>query len=399
MHHKKNYGPSTMDHQTDRSILHMDLDAFFVSVEQRKDKRLLGKALIIGGTGDRGVVSSCSYEARRFGVHSAMPMRLARRLCPHGIVIKGDFEAYEQCSREVTEIVREHSPLYEKASIDEFYIDLTGMDRFFGCYQYALELRNRIMKETHLPISLGLSQNKLVAKVVTNEVKPNGYMELPAQEVQAFLNPLHVQRIPMIGKQTSRRLTYLGVRQVHTLREIPLHVLERIFGKYGTLLYKSARGEDERPIVPAVERKSMSTETTFSQDSIDIEMMRARITRMVEQLAHKLRSEHKLTTCITLKLRYASFETLTRQKRIPYSSNDDILLKNALELFEQLYQKRIRIRLLGVRFSHLVSGGHQVALFQDIPRQSSLYAAIDAIKHKHGISSLIRGSGMGKYPL
>ena len=383
-----------MDHQTNRSILHMDLDAFFVSVEQRKDKRLLGKALIIGGTGDRGVVSSCSYEARRFGVHSAMPMRLARRLCPHGIYIKGDFEAYEQCSKEVTEIVREHSPLYEKASIDEFYVDLTGMDRFFGCYQYALELRTRIMKETQLPISLGLSQNKLVAKVVTNEVKPNGHMQLPAQQIQAFLNPLHVQRIPMIGKQTSRRLTYLGVRQVQTLKEIPLHVLERIFGKQGTLLYKSARGEDERPIVPSVERKSISTETTFSQDSIDVQMMRARITRMAEQLAHRLRSEHKLTTCITVKLRYASFETLTRQKRIPYSSNDDVLIQTALELFEQLYQKRIRVRLLGVRLSHLVAGGHQVDLLQDIPRQTSLYGALDAIKRKYGIQSVWSGGAM-----
>ena len=324
-----------------------------------------------------------------------MPIRLARRLCPHGIYIKGDFEAYERSSREVTEIVREHSPLFEKASIDEFYVDLTGMDRFFGCYQYALELRKRIMRETHLPISLGLSQNKLVAKVVTNEVKPNGYMELPAPSVQSFLAPLHVQRIPMIGNQTSRRLTYLGVRQVQTLREIPLNVLERIFGKQGTLLYKSARGEDERPIVPTTERKSISTETTFSQDSIDVEMMRSRITGMVEQLSHRLRSEHKLTTCVTVKLRYASFETITRQKRIPYSSNDDVLIQTALELFTQLYQKRIRIRLVGIRFSHLVAGGHQVALFQDIPRQTNLYAALDAIKHRYGAKSLIRGSGIG----
>lgn len=375
-----------------RSILHMDLDAFFVSVEQRKDDRLKGKALIIGGTGDRGVVSSCSYEARRFGIHAAMPVRLARRLCPHGIFIKGDFEAYERCSKQVTEIVQEYSPLFEKASIDEFYIDLTGMDRFFGCYQYALELRNRIMHETHLPISLGLSQNKLVAKVVTNEVKPNGYMELPAPQVQAFLAPLHVQRIPMIGRQTSRRLTYLGVRQVQTLREIPLHILERIFGKQGTLLYKSARGEDESPIVPAVERKSLSTETTFSQDSIDVKMMRSRITRMVEQLSHRLRKEHKLTTCITVKLRYASFETITRQKRIPYSSNDELLIQTALELFDQLYQKRIRVRLLGIRFSHLVAGGHQVALFQDISKQTDLYRALDTIKYKYGVNSLVRGS-------
>ena len=377
-----------------RSILHMDLDAFFVSVERRKDPKLEGLPLIIGGTGDRGVVASCSYEARRFGVHSAMPMRMARRLCPHGIVIKGDYEAYEQCSREVTEIIRNESPLFEKSSIDEFYIDLTGMERFFGCYRYALQLRQRITHETHLPISMGLSVNKLVSKILTNHVKPNGQQQLPLQKVQRFLAPMHVRRLPMIGMQTSRRLSYLGIQRVATLREIPLSVLERVFDKQGVLLFRSARGEDDRPVIPHVDRKSLSTESTFVQDTIDRSYLRTLITRMTEQLTFRLRAEGKMTTCIQVKLRYANFETVQKQARIPYTSSDDVLIPKALYLLEKLYEKRLRVRLVGVRLSQLVYGRQQICLFSDVPRQADLYQALDTIRQKYGRSSVGRASGM-----
>ena len=338
----------TQMHTPDRSIVHMDLDAFFVSVERRKDSRLNGKPLIIGGTGDRGVVSSCSYEARRFGIHSAMPISIARRLCPHGIFIRGDFEAYEHCSTEVTSIIRERSPIFEKSSIDEFYIDLTGMERFYGSYSWAKELRQDIMKETGLPLSMGLSVNKLVSKVVTNQVKPNGESQLKEREIQPFLSPLAVQCIPMIGDKTSRSLRYLGIRQVATLRDIPLSVLERVFGKTGTFLYKSSRGQDERPIVPYSERKSISTERTFGQDTIDVGMLRRILIRMTEQLAFRLRAEHKLTTCVSVKIRYANFETFSKQARIPYSNTDESLTFKILQLFDKLYERRLRVRLVGI---------------------------------------------------
>lgn len=380
-------------HTPERAIVHMDLDAFFVSVERRKDRRLYGKPLIIGGTGDRGVVSSCSYEARRFGVHSGMPMRLARRVCPHGIAIKGDFEAYEQCSQEVTEIVREESPLFEKSSIDEFYIDLTGMERFHGSYRWAQALRERIIRETALPLSMGLSVNKLVSKVVTNQVKPNGQHQLPGQEVAPYLAPLHVRAIPMIGEKTSRSLSYLGIRQVATLREIPLPVLERVFGKQGTFLYRSARGEDDRPVMPYTERKSLSTERTFSQDTIDRVYLRSMLVHMTEQLAFRLRQTRKLTTCVSVKLRYANFETVSKQARIAYSNTDELLIEKALQLFDKLYQKRLLVRLVGVRFSQLVPGGQQIQLFRHMPRQADLYDALDAIRQKYGEAAVGKASG------
>ncbi|MEL6671752.1 MAG: DNA polymerase IV [Bacteroidota bacterium] len=377
-----------------RAIVHMDLDTFFVSVERKKDNRLNGKPLIIGGTGDRGVVSSCSYEARAFGVHSAMPIRLAKRLCPHAILISGDFEAYSEHSHMVSDIVKEASPLYEKASIDEFYIDLSGMERFFGSYLWARDLRNKVMDETGLPISFGLSVNKMVAKVATGEAKPNGHLQIVAPQVSGFLAPMPVQKIPLVGKKTAQSLTYLGVKTVSNLREIPRPVLERVYGKQGTLLYRRARGEDDAPVIPYTEQKSMSTESTFSQDTIDIVKLRSVLTAMVEKLAFGLRKQRKLTACISVKLRYANFETFTRQARIPYTANDDVLIDKALHLFTRLYDRRIRVRLVGVRLSHLVPGGMQIDLFQDQVRQVDLFQALDGIKRKYGGSSIGKASGI-----
>lgn len=374
--------------------MHMDLDAFFVSVERLNDSRLEGKPLIIGGRGDRGVVASCSYEARQFGVHSAMPMRRARQLCPHAIVISGDFEAYTEYSQMVTEIIREDSPIFEKASIDEFYIDLTGMERFYGCWSYAQHIGRRIYKETRLPISFGLSINKLVSKVATGEVKPNGKVEIPAPRVLGFLAPLSVRKIPSVGKQTSQELVNMGIGTIEQLRQIPRPVLHRVFGKSGQSLYHKARGEDNSPVEAFSERKSISRETTFSQDTTDVAMLRTLLVRMVEQLAFQLRSEERLTACVSVKLRYANFDTFSKQKRIPYTANDEVLLERILSLFEQLYDRRLRVRLVGIRFSHLVPGGTQIALFQDQPRQVDLYQAMDRLKSKYGSKILRRGNGL-----
>lgn len=384
-----------MTYNEKRAVVHMDLDTFFVSVERLRDSRLQNRPLIIGGTGGRGVVASCSYESRTFGVRSGMPMKLARRLCPAATIISGDHERYGQYSDMVTEIVAEKAPVYEKASIDEFYVDMTGMDRFYGAFQWAGELRQRVMKETGLPLSFGLAANKTVAKVATGEIKPNGQVEIPFGAEQPFLDPLAVRKIPMVGEKTAGFLSNMGVRRVKTLREIPREFLQRIMGKPGITLWQRARGIDESPVTPYSSRKSLSTERTFGEDSIDVHGMRATLTGMTERLAFSLRESGKLTACITLKLRYADFNTVTRQARIPYTGNDFPLTDKALELFEQLYDRRQRVRLLGVRFSHLICGGYQINLFEDTEKHIRLYEAIDKIKHRFGAGAVMRASALG----
>jgi len=378
-----------------RAVVHLDLDTFFVSVERMRDRRLASKPLIIGGTGGRGVVSSCSYETRKFGVRSGMPIKMARRLCPGATIISGDFEQYSKYSDLVTEVVREESPLFEKASIDEFYVDLTGMERFFGTYKWASSLRHRITKETGLPISFGLAGNKTVAKVATGEVKPAGQGYIRQGEEQPFLDPLHVRKIPMVGEKTGQTLSNLGVRQIKTLRDIPREVLVRLLGKPGQTLFHRARGRDESPVVPYNERKSISSEQTFKEDTIDLVGLKATLTGMTEQLAFSLRKDQKLTACITVKIRYADFNTVTRQARIPYTAADHILADKAKELFDQLYDRRQRIRLVGVRFTHLIHGGHQIDLFEDTQKQIRLYQAVDRMKHRFGAGSVMRASAIG----
>ena len=377
---------------TGRSVLHMDLDAFFVSVECLRDSRLRGKPLIIGGKSDRGVVAACSYEARRFGVHSAMPMKLALQLCPDVIVISGDAEAYSRYSAIVTEIIRDQAPVFEKSSIDEFYLDLTGMDRFFGCYQWSSELRGRIMKETRLPISMGLSINKLVSKVATGESKPNGQKQVEAGEEESFLAPLSIRKIPMIGKKTADFFYEMGITKVKTLREMPVQMLEATFGKNGRAIWNKAHGVDNSPVVPYVERKSMSTESTFESDSIDIKRMKSILTAMVEKLSFQLRNEQKLCACIAVKIRYSDFETTSKQMHIAHTSSDKVLIKTVIDLFDKLYNRRVLVRLIGVRFSKLVHGNYQIDLFEDTEDEISLFSAMDRMKSKYGPGALIRAS-------
>ena len=375
-----------------RSILHMDLDAFFVSVECLRDDRLKNKPLIIGGKSDRGVVAACSYVTRTFGVHSAMPMKLALQLCPDAIVISGDAEAYSMYSKIVTEIIRERAPLFEKSSIDEFYLDLTGMDRFFGCYKWSTELRQNIMKETLLPISMGLSVNKLVSKIATGESKPNGQKQIERGYEEAFLAPLSIRKIPMIGKKTADFFYEMGITKVKTLREMPVRMLEATFGKNGRIIWNKAHGIDNSPVVPYVERKSISTESTFEIDSIDIKKMKAILTAMVEKLAFKLRSEKKLCSCISVKIRYADFETTSKQMHIAYTSSDKVLIDKAVGLFNKLYTRRLLIRLVGVRLSKLAHGNYQINLFDDTQEEINIFEATDWIKTKYGAGSLMLAS-------
>lgn len=377
----------------EKTIAHLDLDTFFVSCERLQNSKLNGIPVIIGG-GDRGVVASCSYEARYFGVRSAMPIRMALKLCPEAKVIKGDHEQYSKLSNEVTEIIQEKVPLVEKASIDEFYLDLTGMDRFFGCYQWTTEVAESIKKNTGLPISFAVSANKTVAKIGTGEAKPLGRIEIPNREIQPFLNPLSIKKIPMVGNVTFQLLSRIGIRHIKTLAEMPVDVLQQMIGKNGAELWKKANGIDDSPVVPYSERKSLSTEHTFAQDSIDVENMRSIISGMVEQLAFQLRQEKWLTSVVTIKIRYANFDTETKQCRISYTSADHTLLKYALELFKKLYTRRMRLRLIGIRFSGLVHGSHQMLLFENTEVLMNLYQSMDRIKNRFGKTAVGRASGL-----
>ena len=375
----------------DRSILHLDLDAFFVSVERLRNDSLRSKPLIIGGSSNRGVVASCSYEARAFGVRSAMPMRQALLLCPDAIVLKGDMEAYSKQSGIVREIIEAQAPLFEQASIDEFYLDLTGMDKHFGCWKWSNELRTHIIRETGLPLSFGLSVNKTVSKVGAGEVKPNGAKLVLAGDEKLFLAPLPVGKIPLIGRETERRLSLMGVRTCKTLSEVPPRLLEREFGKPGLSMWKKANGEDNSPVVPYREQDSISSERTFHSDSIDMTFLQDEIRRQTAQLAYELRALHKLTACVTVKLRYADFNTFTKQAKIPYTAQDSTLTEYSLSLFNRLYERRQAIRLLGIRFSVLTPGASQLNLFDNTEKEGRLLDAMDKIRDRFGKDAIGRG--------
>lgn len=380
-----------------RAIVHMDLDTFFVSCERRTNSGLDGIPLIIGG-GDRGVVASCSYEARQFGVRSAMPIHMAIKLCPQAKIIKGDMELYSKLSHEVTQVIQEKAPIMEKASIDEFYLDITGMDRFHGSYKWTNELAQSVIKETGLLISFALSINKTVSKIATGKGKPRGNLEIPENNVRDFLNPLSIQKIPMVGNVTFQLLSRIGIRTIQTLSEMPAEVLGQMIGKNGLEIWKKANGIDNTPVEPYAERKSISTEHTFSQDTIDVIKLKSILMGMVEKLAFQLRSEHWLTSTIVVKIRYANFDTETKQCKIAYTSADHVLTKNATELFDKLYQRRMRLRLIGIRFSGLVRGTYQINLFEDTEEMLALYQAMDKMKSRFGFDAVMRCAGASFKP-
>ena len=373
----------------------MDLDTFFVSCERLIDNKLNGKPVLIGGTSDRGVVASCSYEARRFGIHSAMPMRMAKQLCPEAIVLRGNSGVYSKYSDMVTEIIKEQVPLYEKSSIDEFYIDLSGMDKFFGCHQLATELRSRIIKETGLPISFGLSINKTVSKIATGEAKPNNQIRIASGLEKPFLAPLSVRKIPMVGKVTYKSLCDLGIKRIKTVQEMPFEMMSKVLGKNGSSIWKKANGIDNSPVIQYQERKSISTERTFDRDTTDVTKLKTILTAMAQELTYQLRNGNKLTACVSVKIRYSDFQTYTMQKRIPYSASDHSIFPVVFDLFRKLYQRRLLVRLIGVNFSHLVEGGHQINLFEDNDKVINLYQAMDRIRKRYGSRAVINASGLG----
>jgi DNA polymerase IV len=379
--------------ENERTIAHYDLDAFFVNVECLKNPSLKGKPLMVGGKSDRAVVAACSYEARKFGIRSAMPMKLARRLCPQAMIISGDMESYSYYSRLVTDVIRDNVPQFEKASVDEFYVDLTGMDRFFGSRSFSQDLRSKVTKETGLPISNGMAANKLVSKVATDEAKPNGQLVIPFGNEKRFLAPLAIEKLPMAGPKTTELLRQMGVVKIKTLSEIPVEMMENLMGKPGIELWRRANGIDESPVVPYSEQKSISTENTFESDTIDIRFLQAKLVQMTEKIAFELRQQNKLTGCVTVKIRYSDFNTVTKQCTIAYTALDHLLLQTVKELFNKLYDRRLLVRLIGVRFTHLVPGNYQISLFDDSDDLIRLYQEIDKLNGRFGRYLIMRASG------
>lgn len=373
-------------------IAHFDLDAFFVSVELLKKPELKGKPLIVGGDGQRGIVAACSYEARKYGIQSAMPSLTAKRLCPHAIFLKGSYHEYSTYSRRVTDIIASSVPNFAKASIDEFYIDMSGMDKFFGISQYTKELREKIIRETGLPISYGLSTSKIVSKMATNEAKPNGYLEIPPGKETAFLWPLTVDKIPGVGKQTVIQLQSLGINTIEQLANTPLDQLEYSFGKWGKRMWEKAYGIDRSVIENYSEQKSLSHENTFHEDYNDVNFLHKELVRLCEETAFDLREEKKLTGCVTVKIRYYDFETVSRQEVVDYTALDDVLIAKTKSLFNKLYKKGQKVRLLGVRFSHLIPFNFQMNLFDQSGEKFQLYKTIDNIKSKFGREMITKGT-------
>ncbi len=364
-------------------IAHFDLDSFFVSVEIKNNPALKGKPVAVGGF-ERGVVAACSYEARKFGIHSAMPMKKALQLCPQLIVTNASRHQYSKYSRWVTDIIASKVPLFEKASIDEFYIDLTGMDKFFGVSKYAQELRTIIKEETGLPISCGLSSARFISKIATNEAKPNGFLEIPHGKETEFLWPMPVEKINGVGKQTELLLKSYGIYTIKDLAHTPVEHLEKIVGKWGTSLWHKAHGRGSTEIATDWEQKSMSHENTFDTDIVNIEELNKELVRLTEKTAYSLRDDEKMTGCVTVKIRYSDFETNSRQETIDYTALDDVLIAKVKDLFIQSYQQGRPVRLLGVRFSQLIPITTQMSLFENNVEKLQLYKAVDEIKDRFG---------------
>ena len=378
-------------------IAHFDLDSFFVSVEIINNPSLKGKPVLVGGS-ERGVVAACSYEARKYGIQSAMPMKTAMKLCPQAIVVGGSRGDYSKYSRWVTDIIASKAPLFEKASIDEFYCDMTGLEKFFGVSKYTSDLRQLITKETGLPISCGLASSKFISKIATNEAKPNGFLEIPAGKEKEFLWPLAIEKINGVGKQTELQLKNFGIYTIEDIAKAGFELMEKNFGKTGESLWNKSQGVGNTKIETDWEQKSMSHENTFEEDKNDVNFLHSEIVRLTEKTAWSLREDEKLTGCITVKIRYSDFETTSRQETIDYTSLDDQLIMKAKDLFNKSWQKKRPVRLLGVRFSQLIPFTMQMSLFNNNEGKLNLYRTVDNIKVRFGSKMVTKAAVIPKNP-
>lgn len=374
-----------------RIVAHFDLDSFFVSVEILNDPSLKGKPVYVGGH-DRGVVAACSYEARKFGIHSGMPSKQARLLCPQAIALRGTRSEYSRYSRWVTQIIAAKAPLFEKASIDEFYLDLTGMEKFFKPLQWTIDLRTAIMQETGLPISFGLSCNKMMAKIATNEAKPNGYLQIPFGKEKEFLAPLTVNKIPGVGDHTYEVLKSMGIYTIGDINRHTKEELEERIGKWGVDLWNKSFGIHTSEVHQYHESKSISSENTFDENKTDLDFLMSEIVRLTEKIAFELRQDGKTAGCIAVKIRYPDFETSSKQTTVPYTCADDEIIPVAKKLFHQLYKKGQPVRLLGVKLSELTNEAVQADLFENKEKKTDLYKAIDDVKNRFGKLKIKRAS-------
>ena len=378
------------------------MDAFFASVEEVLDPSLKGKPLIIGGApGDtRGVVSTASYEARKYGVHSAMPLSQARRLCPHGTYIRGHYEAYSAASGKVMSILHEVSPLVECVSIDEAYVDITGSVKLFGGEDaIALHIKRRIREETQLPCTVAIASNKLVAKVGSDEGKPDGYLNIPPGGERDFLRPLAVRRLPGVGPRTGDTLESLGIMTIGALGDLDLSILTNAFGQWAYVLQRAARGVSGSQVTTESVPKSVGRETTFERDLLDWDRVEQVLVKLAERAAHALREKLMEARCVTLKVRYADFKTHTFSKTLTEPTCVDSDIIEALrELLPKAKQRRARVRLIGVSLSSLIHDQRQMHLFdrKDYARWQRVFEKVDEIRQKQGFNSVNLARSMKK---
>lgn len=379
-----------------RAIAHLDFDAFFAAVEENRDPSLRGKPVIVGG-GERGVVATANYIARRYGVHSAMPLRTARRLCPHGVYLTGHYKLYQEYSRRLMAMLDCYSPLVEQMSLDEAYIDLTGTEKLFGPPEWTARLiQQRVADELQLSISVGLATNKLVAKVASDYQKPGGFTVVRPGEEAEFLAPLPVERLPGVGPRLLEQLRDRGVVTVGDLARVPSHLLRLSFGEWGELLAHRARGEDPRPVTPCEQVKSISREHTFDEDVSDIGLLESTLIALTEDVCRRLRSKRLEARTVTVKIRYSDFVTHTCSRTLSRPLDvDEAFFEEVLDLFRQGRKRRYHLRLVGVGLSNLVPRAWQDDLFdQELPLLRELDLKLDTIRNKYGKDAIRRGAAL-----
>lgn len=381
----------------ERSVAHIDLDTLFVSCERRMNAQLKDIPVIIGGTSDRAIVASCSLEAKKFGVRNGMTVRQARYLCPDAKFLLPDMDYYSQCSFEVAQILEEAAPVTERSTLSEFYLDTTGMDKFYGCFKWTSELTEKVIKETGLPVTFGLSVNKTISRIATFESQPYGKLHILPSEVKPFINPLSIRKIPNVGHEKYTELARSSIHIIQQLAEIDVSILRKMYGKDGIHIWEKANGYDEAPVEAYKESKSLSQSLTFDNDTIDVLKVKTLLTAFVEKLGHELRASGWLTSLVSVRIRYANVDTATKQKRIPHTALDKTLIFVIKELFDKLYDRRMRIRLVSISFAGLVRGSYQINLFENTQEDINLLNAMDKLRIKHGPKAVMTAQTLAWY--
>jgi len=382
-----------------RCIFHIDLDAFFVSVEQVLNPKLKGKPVIVGGDPERrGVVASASYEARPFGIHAGMPSSKARRLCPQAIFIRSHFSLYKDASSKFMKILGDFSPYIEPLGLDEAYLDVTGCEEPYGSpRQLARAIKERINKELKFTASVGIATCKVVAKIASDLCKPDGLLQIAPGKEQAFLNPLPIAKLPGVGKKTEQSLKEMSITTIGELASLPLNTIKRQFGATGAVLHSYARGVDDREVEAPGEAKSISQQLTFARDTLDRNFLEANLHNLCQEVCQELRGQKKSAKCVAIKLRYADFKTITRQVILKETSDiTQVIFAAAQQLLSKaLAQQGKPVRLIGIRISSLVGEEKQIPMFDSgTEKPEHLDKAIDKIRRKYGPRAIKTGNGI-----